>query len=103
MSGRLGGGGGGASNVLDAWVYRQTETTSGDCSIKASLGFGFNGHRPKALNDDTFCAHYDLDRFRDGVGHCDVPTVARKAAFENLVRHRDYAPWADWAESCPLE
>lgn len=91
------------SNVLHAWIYRQTETTKGDCSINASLGFGFNGHRPRARSEMSFCSHYDLDDFVANVGHCDVPKVATKAALTNLIKHADYAPWADHAEECPPE
>lgn len=91
------------SNVLRAWVYRQTDTTSGDCSTYASLGFGFNGHRPKAKSEMTFCSTYDLDQFAGEVGHCDVPIVAGKAALFNLTERGDYAPWADHAVECPLD
>lgn len=91
------------SNVARAWVYRQTDTTSGDCSTYASLGFGFNGHRPKAKSQKTVCSMYDLDTFADDVGHCDVPLVARDAALLNLTERRDYAPWADHAAACPLK
>jgi pimeloyl-ACP methyl ester carboxylesterase len=91
------------SNVSRAWVYRQTDTTSGDCSTYASLGFGFNGHRPKAKSDKTACRQYDLDSFAEDVGHCDVPLVARDAALLNLTERRDYAPWADHATACPLK
>ncbi len=91
------------SNVFRAWVYRQTDTTEGDCSTTASLGFGFNGHRPKAKNENTHCSMYDLDGFLEGVGHCDVPTVAKDAALHNLTQRTDYAPWADHAADCPLD
>lgn len=91
------------ANVSRAWVYRQTDTTSGDCSMAASLGFGFNGHRPKAMSAKSACKHYDLDLFLDGVGHCDVPTEAAAAAYENLVFHRDHPAWSAWAETCSLD
>lgn len=91
------------SNVFRAWEYRQTETTEGDCSINPSLGFGFNGHRPKAKSAATACAYYDLDEFKDDIGHCDVPVAAAEAALHNLVTLTDYGPWADYAADCPLE
>ena len=91
------------SNVNRAWVYRQTDTTSGDCSTYASLGFGFNGHRPRAMSEMTFCSMYDLDTFAGAVGHCDVPVVARDAAILNLTERLDYEPWAEHAVDCPTE
>lgn len=91
------------SNVFDAWVYRQTETTEGDCSASVSFGWGFNGHRPKAKSEMTFCSMYDLDEFLGEVGHCDVPTVARDAALHNLKTRTDYEPWAAHAEDCPTK
>lgn len=91
------------ANVSRAWVYRQTDTTEGDCSINASLGFGFNGHRPRAKSEMTFCTHYDLDGFLDDVGHCDVPSVANDAALVNLLDRVDYEPWADHAAECPVD
>jgi pimeloyl-ACP methyl ester carboxylesterase len=91
------------SNVFRAWEYRQTDTTEGDCSIDASLGFGFNGHRPKAKSEMTFCTYYDLDAFQDGVGHCDVPVAAAEAALHNLVALTDYEPWSKHAVDCPLD
>jgi hypothetical protein len=91
------------SNVSRAWVYRQTDTTSGDCSTYASLGFGFNGHRPLVVSETTRCSMYDLDGFAGAVGHCDVPVVARKAAIENLTEQVDFEPWAEHAVDCPTE
>ncbi len=91
------------SNVSRAWVYRQTDTTSGDCSTYASLGFGFNGHRPRAVSGKTSCSMYDLDSFAGDVGHCDVPLVAGDAAVFNLIERLDYEPWADHAVDCPTE
>lgn len=88
------------ANVAHAWEYRQTETTKGDCSMVASLGFGFNGLPPKLKSGASTCAAYDLDGFMTGVGHCDVPVRARAAALENLTKLRDYAPWAAHAEDC---
>lgn len=90
------------SNVGRAWVYRQTDTTAGDCSINASLGFGFNGHRALAKSDETICSEYDVDELA-AVGHCDMPVFARKAALENLTKGRDYAPWATLARDCDLD
>ncbi len=91
------------SNVFRAWEYRQTDTTAGDCSTSASLGFGFNGHRPKAKSENTACSYYNLDEIQNDVGHCDVPVVARKAALHNLLTLTDYAPWADHAVDCPVD
>jgi pimeloyl-ACP methyl ester carboxylesterase len=90
------------ANVLDAWVYRQTETTEGDCSAAASFGYGFNGRRPKATSDLTLCSDYDLDEMYDSVGHCDVPSVAADAAYQNLVLRRNDPALAPWAVDCPL-
>lgn len=90
-------------NVLYTWVYRQTKTTEGDCSITPSLGFGFNGHRPRAKSDTTFCTHYDLDSFMHGIGHCDVPLAAKRPALENLLEHRSFSPWDDFGAECPLD
>lgn len=89
------------SNVLRAWVYRQTDTTEGDCSTYASLGFGFNGHRALAKSEMTICSEYDVDELA-AVGHCDMPVFAREAALANLTEGRDYAPWADLAKDCAL-
>lgn len=91
------------SNVFRAWEYRQTDTTEGDCSTTASLGFGFNGHRPKAKSELTSCSYYDLDEFQDGVGHCDVPVKAKAAALHNLTKLSDYEPWQAYAAECPLD
>ena len=91
------------SNVFNAWVYRQTETTEGDCSETVSLGWGFNGHRPKAKSEMTFCSTYDLDQFLGEIGHCDVPSVTRDAARHNLATRTDYKPWASYAEACPTK
>lgn len=91
------------ANVARVWEYRQTETTSGDCSSTVSLGFGFNGLTPKAKSESTACTYYDLDAFMDGVGHCDVPTRARPAAIFNLTHYDDYAPWDDQATECPVD
>ena len=91
------------SNVLRAWVYRETEFTAGDCSATFSLGFGFNGHRPRARSEMTFCSDYDLDAFIGDVGHCDVPGVATKAALTNLLTLGDYAPWEAHAVECSLD
>lgn len=91
------------ANVKHAWVYRQTETTDGDCSETVSLGFGFNGHRPKAKSANNECTFYDLDAFAGEVGHCDVPYVARNAAITNLTKLEDHEPWDAWAEVCPLK
>lgn len=91
------------SNVAHAWIYRQTETTDGDCSSSVSLGFGYNGHRPRAQSEMTFCQDYDLDAFKNDVGHCDVPSVATKAAVHNLVTLTDYEPWAKNAVECDLD
>jgi pimeloyl-ACP methyl ester carboxylesterase len=91
------------SNVVRAWEYRQTQTTAGDCSIYASLGLGFNGHRPKAKSASTHCEVYDLDAFMKDIGHCDVPSAAHKAALVNLVKHEDYVPWDDYGADCPLD
>lgn len=91
------------ANVLYTWEYRQTVTTEGDCSIGPSLGFGYNGHRPRATSDVTFCTHYDLDSFMHGIGHCDVPLAATRAALENLLQHRSFSQWDDYGESCPLD
>ncbi len=91
------------SNVARAWVYRQTDTTSGDCSSTVSLGFGFNGHRALAKSAKTACREYDLDSFLDGIGHCDVPKAAAEAALVNLLEHEPYEPWADHASACALD
>lgn len=91
------------ANVLDAWVYRQTDTTSGDCSSTVSLGIGFNGRSPLAKSDTTSCTDYDLDAFLSGVGHCDVPKIATDAALVNLLEHKDYEPWADYASACDVD
>ncbi|NUO48265.1 MAG: hypothetical protein HOV80_05340 [Polyangiaceae bacterium] len=91
------------ANVVDAWVYRQTDTTSGDCSSTVSLGFGFNGKSPVAKSEMTSCTDYDLDAFLDGVGHCDVPKTATEAALVNLLEHEDYEPWADYASACEVD
>lgn len=91
------------SNVLNAWEYRQTDTTEGDCSSTVSLGFGFNGLSPRAKSEMTFCNSYDLDLFADNVGHCDVPAVAKQAAIHNIVELEDYAPWDSYAEECPVK
>ena len=91
------------SNVFYTWVYRQTETTQGDCSIGPSLGFGFNGHRPLAKSDSRFCETYDLDSFMEDVGHCDVPRAAREAAFLNLTERQSLAAWDDHGDACDLD
>lgn len=91
------------ANVMYTWVYRQTKTTSGDCSMAASLGFGFNGHRPRASSDLTFCDDYDLDSFMHGIGHCDVPLAARQAAFLNLTKRQSFAQWDAYGVGCDLQ
>jgi pimeloyl-ACP methyl ester carboxylesterase len=91
------------ANVASAWVYRQTDTTSGDCSSTVSLGFGFNGKSPVAKSEQTSCTDYDLDAFLDGVGHCDVPKTATDAALVNLIEHKDYEPWAGHAAACDVD
>jgi hypothetical protein len=91
------------ANVARAWEYRQTETTSGDCSSTVSLGFGFNGLTPKAKSESTACTYYDLDAFMTGVGHCDVPMRAKAAAIVNLTQYEDYEPWSDQAADCPVD
>ena len=89
------------NNVRNAWVYRQSETTDGDCSMTVSLGFGFNGLEPHVKSPaSTHCAQYDLDTFMGEVGHCDTPSVARKAALHNLTTLSDYPDWAPNAEAC---
>jgi pimeloyl-ACP methyl ester carboxylesterase len=89
------------NNVRNAWVYRQSETTDGDCSMTVSLGFGFNGLEPHVKSPaSTHCAQYDLDRFLGEVGHCDTPSVARSAALHNLTTLSDYPEWAQSAEAC---
>ena len=91
------------SNVQRAWEYRQTKTTKGDCSLYASLGFGFNGRTPRTKSKSTECSYYDLDAIIGGIGHCDVPVAAHDAAVANIVDHEDYEPWADDAASCPVQ
>jgi pimeloyl-ACP methyl ester carboxylesterase len=91
------------SNVERAWIYRQTDTTEGDCSLKPSLGFGFNGHRPLARSANTQCFTYDLDEFMHGIGHCDVPRAASQAAFVNFSQHKRFAQWDSYADMCDLE
>jgi hypothetical protein len=88
------------SNVFRVWEYAQSEMTEGDCSSAASLGFGFNGLTPRMTSASTYCAYYDLDGFKDDVGHCDVPGTARDAALVNLLERTDYAPWAKYEEGC---
>ncbi|NUP14472.1 MAG: hypothetical protein HOW73_51235 [Polyangiaceae bacterium] len=91
------------ANVANAWEYRQTDTTWGDCSFAVSLGIGFNGLKPLAKSEETSCAYYDLDAFAGKVGHCDVPSLATEAALVNLLELRDYEPWADYAADCPVD
>lgn len=91
------------SNVFRAWEYQQTETTDGDCSSDISFGLGFNGLRPLARSEKTACTYYDLDEFAGEVGHCDVPSTAKKAALVNLLERKDYAPWAEHATDCPVD
>lgn len=88
------------ANVENAWEYRQTATTNGDCSATVSLGFGFNGLDPWAKDSDTSCVHYDLDEFIEDVGHCDVPSQATDAALHNLLKLESYPAWADHAQAC---
>jgi len=90
-------------NVLYAWVYRESETTSGDCSMTPSFGLGFNGKIPSAARDHTFCTHYDLDAIVGPTGHCQVPPRASEAAFVNLTTYQDYEPWSDGAVTCEVD
>jgi pimeloyl-ACP methyl ester carboxylesterase len=91
------------ANVLYTWEYRQSETTSGDCSSTVSLGLGFNGLDPIAKSAGSTCSVYDLDGWLDDVGHCDVPVLATEAALHNLTRYEDYPPWADRGEPCEVD
>jgi hypothetical protein len=88
------------SNVFRVWEYAQSEMSEGDCSSAASLGFGFNGLTPHMTSGSTYCAYYDLDAFKTGVGHCDVPKTARDAALVNLLERKDYAAWNKYEEGC---
>lgn len=88
------------ANVENAWEYRQTSTTEGDCSATVSLGFGFNGLDPWAKSSATSCTHYDLDEFLEDVGHCDVPSQATDAALHNLLELEDDPRWAERAHRC---
>jgi hypothetical protein len=88
------------SNVARVWEYAQSNTTEGDCSTTASLGSGFNGLTPRIKGAGSYCAYYDLDRFKGSVGHCDVPVTATKAALVNLLDRKDYGPWAKYEEGC---
>lgn len=88
-------------SVYLTWVYRQTETTSDDCSHDVSLGFGYRGLAPRQDPDALgFCVDVDLEDVDPGLGHCDVVESAADAAFHNLTTRRDYAPWADVARPC---
>lgn len=87
-------------NVLHAWVYRQSETTSSDCAYDISLGLGFNAAVPSDQSELGWCAHYDLDAFLGDVGHCQVPAKAAQAAVVNLTQRDGFGPWADHAQDC---
>jgi pimeloyl-ACP methyl ester carboxylesterase len=88
------------ANVLDAWIYRQSETLSSDCSTTVSFGFGFNASIPETESEMGWCTDYDLDAVFEDVGHCEVPYLATQAAFVNLTEHDDYLPWDHHAEPC---
>ncbi|MEQ9317974.1 MAG: hypothetical protein RIF41_02405 [Polyangiaceae bacterium] len=90
-------------NVLHAFVYRQSETTSADCAHDISLGIGFNASVPTDESELGWCAHYDLDAFLGDVGHCQVPSKATQAAFVNLTERDPYGPWDDHAKACAVD